>query len=267
MTEVAPLRLVENDDGPPEPPGPTIFARSIAVPAGAPWDQRRAATLDAKLGAPLPLSDVVYKLWRLDAWAFRRPSRFAVAYVRAREIGERFDATAIVDGRAIRVRLYSMREQARRARVVGISIGAAIAGVLLVGGALAQALATHAEVNAKLAAVEATLAIRERQADTLERLKDQTRWLNASHVQGQSLDDALSDIAWASAAKNPAAHIDAFHWERGLFGITVRGDAAPLAETERTQMKVATPLKPGVWLWGVGPAGGAARAPSAGAGG
>jgi hypothetical protein len=266
VTELASLRLVEDDDVPPEPPGPTIFARSIAVPAGAPWDQRRAATLDAKLGAPLPLSDVVYKLWRLEAWAFRRPSRFAVAYVRAREIGDRFDATAIVDGRAIRVRLYSIRGQARRARVIGIAVGAAIVSVLLVGGTVAQALATHAEVNTKLAGVEATLAVLEREADTLDRLKDQTRWLNASHVQGQSLNAALSDLAWASAAKNPAAHIDAIHWERGLMGITVRGDAAPLAETERSEIKVAKPLRPGVWLWGVGPAAAAARSSSVGAG-
>jgi hypothetical protein len=265
VTELAPLRLVEEDDGPPESPSPTIFVRSIAAPAGAPWDQRRAATLDAKLGAPLPLSEVVYKLWRLEAWAFRRPSRFAVAYVRAREIGDRFDATAVVDGRPIRVRLYSMREQARRARVVAISVGVAIVGVLLVGGALAQALATHAEVNVKLAAAEQALAAREREAETLDRLTDQTRWLNASHVQGQSLSDVLGDIAWASAAKNPAAHIDAIHWERGLMGITVRGDAAPLAQTERTEIKVAKPLRPGVWLWVVGPAGAAAGPPSVGA--
>jgi hypothetical protein len=265
MTEVAPLRLVAEDGGPPEASGPTIFARSIAVPAGAPWDQRRAATLDVKLGAPLPLSEIVYKLWRLEPWSFRRPSRFAVAYVRAREIGDRFDGTAVVDGQAVRIRLYSLREQARRARVVALSTLAAVVGVFLVGGALAQALATRAAANAKLAAAEQTLVVRERQADTLERLKDQTRWLNASHVQGQTVGDMLSDIAWASAAKNPAAHIDAIHWERGLLGITVRGDAAPLAQTERTEIKVPQPLRPGVWLWGVGPAGAASRSTVGGA--
>jgi hypothetical protein len=207
------------------------------------------------LGAPLPLSEVVYRLWRLEPWSLGRPARYAVCYVRAREIGDRFDTTVVVDGRPIRVRLFSRIERQRQARTSAMVIAGALGAGLLVLGSLSSAVSTRAEAALKLAAAQQTVAVRLRQAETLDRLKDQTRALIAVHVRGQGLNDFLSDLAWASTTKNPSAHIDALHWERGLMGVQVRGDTPPFGQTDRAVIKADKPVRPGVWLWGVGPSG------------
>jgi hypothetical protein len=262
MTDIAQLRLVDEENDAPDPSGPTVFARTISSPPGAPWDQARAAALEARLGAPLPLSEVVYRLWRLDSWTLGRPARYAVFYVRAREIGDRFDTTVVVDGRSIRVRLFSSAERQRQARVSAIVLVGGISASLLVLGALTSALSTRSEATFKLAALQQTAAVRLRQAATLDRLKDQARGLTAAHVRGQSLNDFLNDLAWASAAKTPGAHIDTLHWERGLMGVEVRGDTPPFGQADRAVIKADKPVRPGVWLWGVGPAQARAKAPA-----
>jgi hypothetical protein len=61
-------------------------------------------------------------------------------------------------------------------------------------------------------------------------------------------------MAWAGAAKAPAAHIDALHWERGYMAVEVRGDTPPFANPDRAVLKADKPSRPGVWLWGVEPA-------------
>jgi hypothetical protein len=255
MTEIAPLRLVDEEDEPIEPTGPTVFTRSISTPPGAPWDQARAAGLEARLGAPLPLGEVTYRLWRLDRWGFGRPARYAVCYVRSREVGDRFDTTVVVDGRPFRIQLFSNAEQRRRAQTSLMVLAGMIVVVLLIAAALVSAWSTRSQATLKLAAVQQAAAVRLHQAESLERLKDQTRGLNAAHVRGQSLNDFLNDLAWASAAKAPGAHIDTLHWERGLMGIEVRGDAPPFGQSDRAVIKVDKPVRPGVWLWGVGAAG------------
>ncbi|MDR3511015.1 MAG: hypothetical protein P4L73_05235 [Caulobacteraceae bacterium] len=233
---------------------PKVFSKTISTPPGAPWDQARAAGLEARVAAPLPLGEVVYRLRRLEAWTPGRPARHAAFYVRARDVGEGFETTVQVDGRHIKVSFLSPAEQARRARRSLMLFSVAAAAGLLLFVAVAAAIAGRVSTEARLSALEQTAAARVRAAKAYERLKVQTRLLNAAGARGSSLADYLADLAWATAAKAPAAHIDALHWQHGYMGVEVRGDAAPFAAPDRTVIKADRPIRPGLWLYGVAPA-------------
>lgn len=260
MSDASGLRLVDAEAAEPilEPVGPKVFARSISAPPGPPWDQARAARLEARLGAPLPLGEVVFRLYRLEAWGFGRVARYAAAYVRARDIKTALDTVVEIDGRRLRVRFISAAEQRRRARSFGFVAGAAVISVLALGLALTTALTVRSDAAFRLDGLDQQAAVRLREVGRLEALKDQTIRLNLADVKGESLGDYLRDLGWAAQAKTPGAHINSIHWEHGLMIVEVRGDGPPFTQTDRTVVKAAKPVRSGVWLWGVGPAGVAA---------
>lgn len=258
MSDAAPLRLV--DDAPAEAleddrTEQKVLVRQFSTPAGAPWDQVKTATLEARLGAPLPLTEVVWRLQRLEPWRPGRPARFAAFYARAREIGERLETVVEVDGRPVAVHFTSNREQARRARavaMVGLAVGLVAAAT---AGSVFVAVSVRGDASDQLAALEPLLAAKTRLAATLERQRHDSRALEAGGLRGRALSDYLSDLAWASAAKAPGARIDALHWDHGLMAVEAHSDAAPFAAGDRVVTKLDKPLRPGVWLWGVSPPG------------
>ena len=244
---------------------PTVFVRTLAAPPGLPWDQARAAALEARVGAPLPLSEVVYRLRRLDGWAPGRPARYAACYVRAQEAGETFETTVEIDGRTIPVQFLSAAELNRRAQRLGAI--AAIAGVtcLLFGLAISSAIAIRGETEDRLSAADLHAETKLRLAHSQARLYREARLLDAAGVKHQAVSDLLADMAWAAGAKAPGAHIDALHWEHGYLAVEARGETAPFAGGDRAILKADKPVRPGVWLWGVGPAGSAQAQATAGA--
>lgn len=256
MSGVQELRLV--DDIEPsaavEAAAPRVFVRVISTPPGMPWDQLRAARLEARMGAPIPLDGVVYELMRLAAWRSREAGRFAAFYVRSQEVRGRLTTEVEVDGRPIRVSFLSPAEQAHARRRAGVLAGALAAAALVVLGALFLALQTHAAASSRLEALEARSGAELHQARKLAQLKDQARALDQAHMRGRSLTQALDDLALASAAKAPDARIQGFHWDRGYAAVEVRGDSAPLAGLQDRLQKSARPLRPGVWLWVLAPA-------------
>lgn len=271
MTQPSPLRLIDDADAPvadlaepqpflaeePEiaPPEPKVFSRTISTPGGAPWDQARAAALEARVGAPLPLGEVVYRVRRLDGWSPGRPGRYVAFYVRSRDVGDGFETTVTVDGRPVEVSFLPRAEQARRAqRSLTILLASAAAG-LVIALALATAIGVHANIETRLADLEQQALARQRDATLEARQRAQARALNALGARGSSINDYLSDLAWATASKAPDAHIDALHWQHGYMGVEVRGSTAPFAAQDRTVIKADKPVRPGVWLWGVAPAG------------
>lgn len=256
MTTQPDLRIVDPEAGEPQPqtrPAPRVFVRTVPAPPGLPWDQARAADLEARMGAPLPLNGVAYQVRRLDGWAPGRPARFAAFYVRAAEIGERLSTTVEVDGAPVDVQFVSERERRRQART--LLTGAGVAGGLAVVLALALLCAVQARIqaSARLDTLEQQADSRLRQAQKLAALKLQARALDAAGARGASLVQVLDDLAVVSAAKAPNAHIQAFHWDRGYMGVEVRGDAQPFAAIDRQVQRADKPVRPDVWLWGVAP--------------
>jgi hypothetical protein len=258
MTVPTELRIVEMD---PEDRGgeansaePTVFVRTIAAPPGAPWDQVRVAGLEARVGAPLPLAEVVYQLKRLEPWSFGRPGRFAACYVRASEVGEDFSTIKEIDGRPVAIRFLSVVERRRRLQSQVFVTGAIAATTAFILAALASALAVRSDLDRRQAVLLQETAFQLRQAQAEHRLQEQDLALARAHVAGHTIGDVMSDLAWASANKTAGAHIDALHWQDGVMGVETRGELQPFANGERAVIKVERPLRPGVWLWGVAPA-------------
>jgi hypothetical protein len=239
----------------PAPADGRVFSRTITTPPGAPWDQARAAELEARMNAPLPLDQVVYQRRRLDDWRPRRHGRFAIFYVRSADIARGLDATVVVDGRPMRVRFPAPGESLARARRLAPFVVGGLASILLIGGAITAALALRASASDRLAQLEQLAQTRLGQAERLARLKAQSRLLKDRVPARSTVADYLGDIGWVTAAKAPGAHIDAVYWQNGYMGVAVRGEAAPFSVQARAVARAAKPVRPGVWLWLVAPPG------------
>jgi hypothetical protein len=227
--------------------------RTFTAPPGLPWDQARVAALEARSGAPLPLADVVYQLRRLDPWFLGRAARYAAFYIRAQDGGD-VQSTVEVAGRQIRVHFLSNAQRNRRARSLAV-LAAGTAGLaLVVSGAATSALNTRSETQERLDTIEQIAAAKLRAVTLQERQRIQGKALDAAGMRHLGLNDVLDDLAWASAAKNPVAHIDALHWDHGHMAVEVRGDSPPFIAGVRPMVKADKPLRPRVWLWGVEPA-------------
>lgn len=250
------LRVIDEDAEPPQAAAeePQIFVRTLSAPAGLPWDQSRAVALEARLGAPLPLGEVVYQLRRLEPWTPGKPARFAAFYVRAQAIGHRLSARPHVDGEPVAVEFLSRAERQRRSKrfLFQASVAGGVTAVLL--ASLATVLSVRSEGATELAAAEQSAAMKLGQAKSLQRLKDQTRMLDGLGLRGRSLDAVLRDLAWAASAKAPDAHILSVRWEHGLMAFEVKGDATPFTLADRPMRKAEGPVHSGITLWGVGPA-------------
>ena len=247
MSSFAPI-LNDND----ETATPRVFVRQFTARPGPPWDQARQARLEARLGAPAPLSEVVYRLRRLDPWRPGGTARFAAIYAREQDARHGLVATPTIDGRQVPVSFMPAAETAKRLRKLAVVALASAAVVALVVTALGSAITRRAQTEAALQSVEQLAMSRQRQAQTLRQLKRQTLALDAAGVRGMALSDVLSDLAWASAARSPDAHIQALHWDHGYMAVEVEGDAAPFQTADRPVQKAKAPVRPGVWLWGVG---------------
>jgi hypothetical protein len=240
-----------------EADAPKVFSRVFAVPPGAPWEQSKAAQLEARHGSPLPISDLTWRLRRLGGWGPGAVGRFVVFYVRSRELVGAFETTVEVEGRPLHVAFGSTGAQLRQAQRLGVLglltalLFAAVIGSLVIG------LGTRTRAEEQLTELERTAEVKYRQAMKLQQRLAQERELRSAVVHSGRLEDVIADLAWASAAKAPEARIAAFHWDHGFMAVEARGESPPLIAADRQIERAARPLRPGVWLWGVKPAAGA----------
>jgi hypothetical protein len=258
MTTPASLRILDDDEDVAASErvqeDAQVFVRTLSAPAGLPWDQSRAAALEARLGAPLPLGEVVYQLKRLEPWAPGKPARFAAFYVRAQAIGERLSAQPVVDGEPVPIEFLSRAAQRRRSQrfIILASAGGLLSAVLL--GSTLTALSARSQAATELESAEQLAALKLNQAKAVQRLKDQSRLLDGAGLKGRSLEAFLSDLAWAASAKTPDAKILGMRWEHGLMAFEVKGDAPPFSRLDRPVRKGEHAGAGGITLWGVGPA-------------
>jgi len=253
MSNVSPLQRPFEDERSTEdsPPEPKLFVRAITTPPGLPWDQARAAGLEARVGAPLPLAQVLHQLKRLEPWSAGKNGRYAVAYVRTDQVKGQLRATGEVDGRRVPFVFLSPREHERRLRSLLIVGSAAALSTTLVVIGVGTALQARARAETSLANLEHVVAVRGREVTAQELRKQEARALDEEGVSGRRMGDFLNDLAWASNAKAPDARIQALHWDRGYLAVEARGDAAPFLATDRHVERAPKPVKRGVWLWGV----------------
>jgi hypothetical protein len=232
---------------------PRVFARSISAPAGWPWEQARAAALEARHSEPLPGGEVAHQVRRLEAWRPGQPARFAAFYVRRGEIGDRLEAEALLAGERHRVVFVSAAQERRRTRLVAsVGVGAGLTVFAAVAGA-GVARKTGEAAEARLATLEAGARADLRKAQTLNRQRRLAAAIE-DRDRGPGFDAPLSDLAWSARAKRPEARILAWHWEPGLSAVESRGKESPFVVADRPVQRSGAPVRRGVWLWGVGAA-------------
>lgn len=230
---------------------PVVFARGIDAAAAMPWDQVRAARLDAVLNAPIPNSDVALVLRRIGRWAYRSPARFAAIYARQSDVGDGFSTTVELDGRLMTVTFPSARRQMARARQLLVVTTLATTATFLFIATGATIWSARSQAEQRLAALEQQAARKLLQAQAAERLSAQARALDAQGLRGTRAADVLGDLSWASTARRPDARVAAFHWEAGVVAVEARGEDSPFAASDRLVERSSAPVRPGTWLWGV----------------
>ena len=239
----APLSAAPNQAAPP----PNVFARAVQAPAGWPWEQARGAQLAARHEAPLPMDQVYLQLKRLTPWRPTDSALFAACYVRVAEIQERFETHVTVEGWPVQVVFEPPQALARRARlslVVGAA-AAALAALLFVS--VAGALLARAQGEEQLAAMERDATVKLQRAEAAQLIHRQSAALAAASP-GDRVAAPLADLAWAMAAREPDARIEAWRWETGGNRVEARGEASPFADVRRAvRREDATSRSASVW--------------------
>lgn len=242
---------------------PQVFARAIVTPPAPPWEQARAANLEAQHGAPLPLAELLHRVKRLSSWGPGRPGRFAVLYVRAKEVRHPFEATADVEGQTVKVSFGAGGERVRRVQGGALVLLLLVAIGAVLGTSAALAIGARTRVEARLETAEKLGASKLAAATAYRNQVLQAHDLRSALGRGRPIADLVEDLAWVATAKTPEARLAAVHWQGGVMAVEVRGDQPPFAVADRQLERAPHPLRPGVWLWGVGSASGASgRAPA-----
>ena len=250
MTAAA-LRPPTNDnDGGREGAGHRVFVRVITTAPALPWDQSRQANLEARLGAPARLSEIVYRLRRLDRWAPRTASRFAAVYARTEDARRGLTATTVVEGRPMTVSFATPMQQALRLKSAAVMLGAVATLAAFALLLSAQLIARRAQLSEALGHAERLSLARAAQLKALERMDRQARALDAAGMRGRRLAAVLADVAGIGRAKTADAHILALHWDHGFVAVEATGDASPFG-TDTPVEKAKAPVRPGVSLWGL----------------
>jgi hypothetical protein len=265
MASVAALPLRDENAEDPGVQAPQVLVRTFAAPAGLPWDQARGALLEARHGAPLPIADLHFRVKRLERWAPGRPGRFAVFYIRRRDLTGPFETTVDVDGDPIRVAFGTSAQPSRSWRSLGVVVLAIGLSVAIVGGMAVMALSIRADASQQLDTLEQQTAAKLRAAQVAQREQAQDRALAANQGRSGQVSDVLADLTWLAHARTADARIVSVHWDHGLMAVEARGSAAPVDGRERQVVRAPKEGVAGTWLWGIGrdspvvPANGAGR--------
>jgi hypothetical protein len=251
MSAVYDLTSEEEPFRPAEPKPPQVFTRLFSVPAGAPWEQSRAAQLEARHGSPLPIAELMWRLRRLGGWRLGQPARYAAFYVRSREYSAPFETVVDVEGVPMQIAFGLAGDQFKRARRLAV-VGAVVAACV-VPVAIGSVAALHARSAAEdqLDHLERSIAAKSKLVARVQVERRQARELQAAVGRATRAQDVLDDLAWVTAAKTPDARILALHWDHGLLAIEARGDATPIQAIDRQIDRASKPVRAGVWLWGV----------------
>lgn len=235
----------------PEVDAPQVLLRAVTTPPAPPWDQARAAEMEARLQAPLPADVVTWRLRRLEPWRPGQAGRYLAAYVRRTEIGEGLSTTETFDGAGYTFDfLPPGKREAMVRRVALVAAGAGVA-TLVTALALVAAIQARGEAATQLASIELTLDRRQAQAASQAELARRDQILVNAGLEAQRPYRALADLAWIGQSRVQTVTLEAALWEPGLTAVEVRGEGEPFQATDRLLRRAPKPVRPGVNLWGV----------------
>jgi hypothetical protein len=233
-----------------EPDAPEPFVRTFEVPAAAPWDQARAARLNARLGSPLAESEVLISIRRLEPWRSDAPGRYCAAYLRRSEVAGELTLPRDVDGRPLRLVFRSPQAARERRRRRSLDVGLGLLAVVLAALALSKAASTGAQARVAVARAEGSASralAAQRAQGRRSRLADQ---LALAGAEGRTGADLAADLAWLARARQPGAPVRAVMWSQGRLAVrSVPTEQPPLAPAGRS----IHPSPEGAGMWVVDP--------------
>ncbi len=225
------------------------FTRALSVPPALPWDQTRAAKLEAQHTSPVSGDGITILVRRLAPWRLNEAGRFVAVYLRAGEAkaGLAFDID--VQGKRLRIEMPSRAATEAMIRERAWQVGAVVA--MLAGMAAMGALTFQRRdgLEDRLTTVETRLGREAREAKGVLRAKNDADALAEAGLRDQDLDQALADFKYLSLSKNPDVRIDAFYWNKGYWAVEAEGDAPPMRDASVDLQRSAKPVRRGVWLW------------------
>lgn len=243
--------------GPSGPSGATdsrLFVSLVSTPPGMPWEQRRAAALEARLSSPLPGSQTAFQLVRRQAWRPRSQGLYAIVYARLTDIGAGRTVSVEIDGRTRKLS-FPPPGQPSAAPAGRLTPFVLIVGLLVLSGAVAHRLIDQrAAADLALSNLERRASAALRQAVPAAQARRRAAALDAAGAREMRLSGLLGSLAFASQARRPEAKIEAFRWNAGIASLDVAGAQSPLNAAD---VDLETTARPGgsAWSWRANPAG------------
>ncbi len=225
------------------------FTRVLSVPPAWPWDQARAARLEAQHTSPVSGDSINILVRRLEPWRLNEPGRYVAVYLRAGEAraGQGFDIE--VQGRRVHIDLPSPALRAAMIRERAWQAGAVIAIVLGMGCLGTLTFQRRDAFDDRLTADETRIHREAHLAKAVLQAGRDAQTLAGAGLDHQDLDQALADLKYVTLAKDPAVRVDAFYWNKGYWAVEGEGDAPPVRDANLNLQRSARPVRRGVWLW------------------
>lgn len=211
------------------PTPPPSFVRAIQTPPGLPWDQHRAAELEARAGSPVTDPMIRITIRRLTPWRPRKVGRFEAKYERpAPVVIQPFERNPTRSDLPSWLRgddgqLAKWIPGAAVAGAVGLSLMAA-----LILGEMRQA-----ETATAAAAMEARLTELEISVVQSEAALRNQALVESAGLTGRSLETFLEDLGWASRTLAPEAEVSQLGWEEAGLTISTSGSENPFGASDR----------------------------------
>lgn len=249
-----PTNPENRDDQDSVAPDPKILARRVSAPPGFPWVQWQAAQLEARLSAPLPISELVYQVKWLEPWSSNQPARLAVFYARKSDVGSGLVERVPIDETHVIVRFSDPAAVARERIVILGIIGGAGAAVTILVATLGMAMAARMETEARLQRLEARADARAHALEVRDHMLAEGRALENSGLADRDIDHVLGDLAWVAANKSDTARFTTWYWDRGYMAVEGRMAVSPFPSPDRPTKEALTMGAHGVHVFGIGPA-------------
>ena len=225
------------------------FTLVVSVPAAWPWDQMRAARLEAQHTSPVAGDDVSIVVRRLKSWALNEPGKFAVIYLRGGETHQGVKFELDIQGQRLVIDMPSPQQKAELAqqRLWRLILTACIVLSLLLTASLSfKRRAAEAE---QIAQLEVRLDRGAKVAEGVERAKADAVALADLGLNHRRMDDALADLRTLSLQRDTTVRLEAFYWDKGYWAVEAHGTTPPIKDATIAMRRSTKPVRKDVWLW------------------
>lgn len=228
---------------------PSVFTRSIETPPGLPWDQRRAAELEARAGSPVTDPMVQITVARQAPWRPNRPGRFQATYARPMpKVIQPFQSAP--RDRWLPDLLFDEHGQliywAPSVGAAVFALAALLAVSVFAGRAASQA-------DAMLAAAEAQLVGLAGEETGAARAVRAAEIVEAAGLTGSEIDRLIADLAWASRSRSSDAAIRELVWRGGQMVVVTDTDETPFTSEDRIIERIEAEAGRTSWRTGESP--------------